>query len=621
MDDKRRRPVNVTDAMMDELSSRSIKELKESLTELSGPEALQGVVDKQDLVDRLGEQVRAQYRVDAISDTVGNSPEGSPHVPDKALFSVENDELLRRIRAHSWVPTEAIDLCTYKEGKPGKEPWDADTHHKLLVWLCMTTEHVASLEIRRRVSKSARAHRVLGRAQSLNLEAKAGTLDQVRAFSPLIFAAVFTLSPKAPTVATKDELMKLFAQSMAVKTCWSTFLVDIFSGAPQKWPTYGGSFKVNHPAECQTPDGGPPTDDPEPIDFDVDTLRWVAAEMANVEHNLSFHQTSNSDVIAEALEEESREQHRKLQQDTNKACGQCGAENSRKTCGGCRGVRYCSSECQRTHWKIHRQECANMKKFGPAGATGASRDPKAVPLPVVPATAGSGIEARTLLGQLAHFRDRRDAPRVGTLSDQVMGVVKLDKMVSACRSLPPVPRSRMDRFRELSTALQTFLLFWVMGLKSIKGLSLDRGAVLIEHEESFQEDVVQCRPNCPVFISFLTNGALIDYLRTHDDNHPGDNKGSIESTMMMVKQMWDQNLGVPVQVNYRHHISAHGTWASSTSMLETSHINTLFAQFEQQREGLLADFFAESCDVDFWPDVFSLDFHKRTGLAASFSRD
>ncbi|GBE88075.1 hypothetical protein SCP_1203040 [Sparassis crispa] len=27
------------------------------------------------------------------------------------------------------------------------------------------------------------------------------------------------------------------------------------------------------------------------------------------------------------------------------------------TCGGCRLVSYCSKECQKTHWHIHKQDC------------------------------------------------------------------------------------------------------------------------------------------------------------------------------------------------------------------------------------------------------------------------
>jgi hypothetical protein len=40
-------------------------------------------------------------------------------------------------------------------------------------------------------------------------------------------------------------------------------------------------------------------------------------------------------------------------------CG-CGAEdphNRMRKCARCRAARYCTPECQRSHWKVHRAEC------------------------------------------------------------------------------------------------------------------------------------------------------------------------------------------------------------------------------------------------------------------------
>ncbi len=39
-------------------------------------------------------------------------------------------------------------------------------------------------------------------------------------------------------------------------------------------------------------------------------------------------------------------------------CDGCGrqARHSRR-CGGCRAARYCSRECQRAHWPLHRESC------------------------------------------------------------------------------------------------------------------------------------------------------------------------------------------------------------------------------------------------------------------------
>lgn len=38
-------------------------------------------------------------------------------------------------------------------------------------------------------------------------------------------------------------------------------------------------------------------------------------------------------------------------------CGKCDKNDAMKRCGACRTVRYCSRECQRTHWPIHKPTC------------------------------------------------------------------------------------------------------------------------------------------------------------------------------------------------------------------------------------------------------------------------
>ncbi|KAF8991943.1 hypothetical protein BDQ17DRAFT_1188267, partial [Cyathus striatus] len=40
-------------------------------------------------------------------------------------------------------------------------------------------------------------------------------------------------------------------------------------------------------------------------------------------------------------------------------CTQCQSEGNPtlKICTGCRKVRYCSEECQKTDWKRHKKEC------------------------------------------------------------------------------------------------------------------------------------------------------------------------------------------------------------------------------------------------------------------------
>jgi hypothetical protein len=44
------------------------------------------------------------------------------------------------------------------------------------------------------------------------------------------------------------------------------------------------------------------------------------------------------------------------------ACAACGANSSAgaafKKCARCKAVRYCSKDCQRTHWPVHKASCA-----------------------------------------------------------------------------------------------------------------------------------------------------------------------------------------------------------------------------------------------------------------------
>jgi hypothetical protein len=45
-----------------------------------------------------------------------------------------------------------------------------------------------------------------------------------------------------------------------------------------------------------------------------------------------------------------------------RTCAVCGKPQSRQQklqrCAGCHSVRYCSTDCQRAHWREHRKDCA-----------------------------------------------------------------------------------------------------------------------------------------------------------------------------------------------------------------------------------------------------------------------
>ena len=40
-------------------------------------------------------------------------------------------------------------------------------------------------------------------------------------------------------------------------------------------------------------------------------------------------------------------------------CAQCGSTQALKWCGGCYGVLYCCSKCQRLDWQSHQRVCAH----------------------------------------------------------------------------------------------------------------------------------------------------------------------------------------------------------------------------------------------------------------------
>lgn len=38
-------------------------------------------------------------------------------------------------------------------------------------------------------------------------------------------------------------------------------------------------------------------------------------------------------------------------------CGNCGKENATKRCSRCNRIHYCSVDCQKAHWKVHKKIC------------------------------------------------------------------------------------------------------------------------------------------------------------------------------------------------------------------------------------------------------------------------
>jgi hypothetical protein len=43
-----------------------------------------------------------------------------------------------------------------------------------------------------------------------------------------------------------------------------------------------------------------------------------------------------------------------------KTCGGCATSEAKKRCGACQMQFYCSVECQRAHWKVHKKTCPKI---------------------------------------------------------------------------------------------------------------------------------------------------------------------------------------------------------------------------------------------------------------------
>ncbi|KAL0052246.1 hypothetical protein WJX82_010627 [Trebouxia sp. C0006] len=73
--------------------------------------------------------------------------------------------------------------------------------------------------------------------------------------------------------------------------------------------------------------------------------------------------------------------HAEAAQQFSHECGQCGKTGAARRCSKCRLVIYCSSECQKAHWAVHKKECkqkaqqqlrVNVSSTPPGGAPGRS---------------------------------------------------------------------------------------------------------------------------------------------------------------------------------------------------------------------------------------------------------
>ena len=47
-------------------------------------------------------------------------------------------------------------------------------------------------------------------------------------------------------------------------------------------------------------------------------------------------------------------------------CSQCETEGATKKCSSCKQAFYCSKECQKAHFRMHKKECAQLAQGGPS---------------------------------------------------------------------------------------------------------------------------------------------------------------------------------------------------------------------------------------------------------------
>ena len=53
-------------------------------------------------------------------------------------------------------------------------------------------------------------------------------------------------------------------------------------------------------------------------------------------------------------------QKEKEREKKEKACAACGKDDPVSRCSLCKHTRYCSVDCQRAHWKVHKQDCVTI---------------------------------------------------------------------------------------------------------------------------------------------------------------------------------------------------------------------------------------------------------------------
>ncbi|KAF9907095.1 hypothetical protein EC991_011313 [Linnemannia zychae] len=94
-------------------------------------------------------------------------------------------------------------------------------------------------------------------------------------------------------------------------------------------------------------------------------------------------------------------------------CAKCSKTSSEggsslKRCSKCRSVQYCSRECQKDHWKVHKKVCASIANAGTGTDTGHTSSNSEQPLEVHIEKPFHKLHSRTWL----HGRSERDVQKL-----------------------------------------------------------------------------------------------------------------------------------------------------------------------------------------------------------------
>ena len=123
-------------------------------------------------------------------------------------------------------------------------------------------------------------------------------------------------------------------------------------------------------------------------------------------------------------------------------CANSGCDNAGSNlCGGCKSVKYCSSVCQKAHWKAHKADC---KKFSEGSSSSVVPAASVAPLSPYTPPLSSGLPLNTHIDPkliqhlVAAKNETQQAFQSGNFN---MAVIKGLKAIEFASKLPPLERA------------------------------------------------------------------------------------------------------------------------------------------------------------------------------------